>query len=194
MKAILDQDRIISVSSTGSGVEIGPLPVGVGLERLRWNGKAVIDLINLSDIYVDTRLELHCIEVTGSQLIKMTYGDRKNLAIEDGVIRLKTAEEIAVGLIQAGNSMLKTRLRSSLKGKIGDTPDNVADLNKLVYVILESMVGGSADATAFLGELLLILRETYSYAGSKDTLLANAPILQDEMSTYYGSIQPELPP
>jgi hypothetical protein len=193
MKAILDQDVIVSVSPTGPGIDIGALPAGVGLERLRWGGEVVVDLADLSAIYVDVRFGLHCVSVAGSQLVTMTYADRKNLVMDGGAIRVKTASELAIEEIRDSNGMLKTRLRSALTQEIGDIPDNIADVNKLIFIILESIVGGSADATSFLNELLLILRETYDYTDAKSTLLSNAPILQDELSTYYGAMQPEIP-
>jgi len=97
MKAIVDKDIIVHITERGD-TEIGHLPRGIGLERLRWDGSKVVDLADLDKIWVEHKNEafiLHAIEVPGSQLVKMTYKDRKRLTVEDGKIRLLTAEEMA---------------------------------------------------------------------------------------------------
>lgn len=76
--------------------EVGPIPNNVGLERLRWNGTSVVDLANLSAMYVRYEagmFTLHAVKVHNSQLVLMRYGDRKRLRIVDGVIGLYTTEE-----------------------------------------------------------------------------------------------------
>jgi len=65
MKANLKEDIIIMLTENGK-VEIGTLPKNVGLERLRFNGKSVVDLFDLNEIwvrYVNGTFELHAIEV-----------------------------------------------------------------------------------------------------------------------------------
>jgi len=97
MKAIVDKDIIVHITERGD-TEIGRLPRGVGLERLRWDGSKVVDLADLDEIWVEYKngaFILHAIEVPRSQLVKMTYKDRKRLTVEDGKIRLLTAEEMA---------------------------------------------------------------------------------------------------
>jgi len=97
MKAIVDKDIIVHITERGN-TEIGHLPRGVGLERLRWDGSKVVDLADLDEIWVEYKngaFILHAIEVPRSQLVKMTYKDRKRLTVEDGKIRLLTAEEMA---------------------------------------------------------------------------------------------------
>jgi len=97
MKAIVNKDIIVHITERGD-TEIGRLPRGIGLERLRWDGSKVVDLADLDKIWVEHKngaFILHAIEVPGSQLVKMTYKDRKRLTIEDGKIRLLTAEEMA---------------------------------------------------------------------------------------------------
>jgi len=96
MKAILDQDIIIHITERGD-TEIGQLPKDVGLERLRWDGKKIVDLADLDEMWIECRngvFILHAIKVPGSQLVKMRYADRKRLTKDGDKIRLKTAEEI----------------------------------------------------------------------------------------------------
>jgi hypothetical protein len=104
VKAILDGDIIVAKSP--AGVEIGPIPSGVDLTRLRYDAyiPGVVDLMDLTTIYVEHRgggFILHAIPShpdTGKVYtpIVMSYTDRKNLIQEDdGSIRLMTAQEIA---------------------------------------------------------------------------------------------------
>jgi len=105
MRAILDGDIIVAKAVVPLGVDIGPVPMDVDLKRLRYNHTVpeVVDLMDLSEIYVEHRsggFILHAIPshpVTGKTytLITMTYLDRKNLIQEnDGTIRLLTPAEV----------------------------------------------------------------------------------------------------
>lgn len=53
MRASLDRDIIVHLTPHGV-TEIGSLPTGAGLERLRWNGKRLVDLAELDEIWVET--------------------------------------------------------------------------------------------------------------------------------------------
>lgn len=97
MKATLRADII--AATTHGDTEIGRLPAGVGIERLRWDGTQLIDLAEATTIHVrhlsGSHYELHCIPVPNSQPVAMTWADRRKLTIVSGTIRLKTAEETA---------------------------------------------------------------------------------------------------
>ena len=96
MKAVVKQDIIVHITERGD-TEIGKLPKGVGLERLRWDGTKVVDLADLDEIWVEHKngaFILHAVEVPGSQLVKMHYRDRKRLTMDKGKIRLLTDEEL----------------------------------------------------------------------------------------------------
>ena len=82
MRVLIRNYDIINKINVPDGVEIGSIPKGVGLERVRWNGNELIDLFDLTDIWVEFingTFILHCIKVPHSQLIKMNYADRKKL-------------------------------------------------------------------------------------------------------------------
>jgi len=107
MRATLDKDIIVKI---GGPTEIGPLPKGVGLERLRFDGKKIIDLATLDEIWVEEKngvFILHAIEVPGSQLVRMRYTDRRKLVKDGNKIRLKSAEEIEA---EAKEEELKAKL------------------------------------------------------------------------------------
>lgn len=97
MRAVLDGDVIVKLTiKEDIGTEVGPLPKGVGLERLRFDGKKVVDLAELSEMWVEQKggaFVLHAIPVPNAQLVQMRYQDRKSLSNDAGEIRLKTELE-----------------------------------------------------------------------------------------------------
>ena len=99
MKAILKEDMIVKISNSPDAIEIGDLVPEAGLERLRFDGTRVTDLMELSEMWVrylgGRCFELHAVEVPDSQFVKMGYRDRKYLINEAGVIRVLTEEETA---------------------------------------------------------------------------------------------------
>jgi len=83
------------VSLTGV-TEVGAIPRGIGLERLRWDGSQIVDLLDLTTIWVKNEggwFSLHAIQVPGSQAVAMAYGERFRLREVDGVISLYTQAE-----------------------------------------------------------------------------------------------------
>lgn len=186
MKAHLNEDIIQAI---GSGdTEIGSLPPGVGVERLRWDGVQLIDLAAAAQIHVrhiaGNHFELHGVAVAGSQPVAMTWADRKNLTVVDGLIRLKTAEELYADYVADYNGQLKAGLRQGLCKCIGDGGDQVADINKMIYLMTEAICG-DATAMAALQELLVDMRGTYSIEISKAKLQLNAVALKDLVPIYY---------
>ena len=96
MRAILDGDRIVKLCIEG-GVEIGKPPKGVGLERLRWDGKKLVDLASLNTIYVTRKngaIQLHATAKKDAQKVKMKWKDRKKLREENGMFTI--AEKVPV--------------------------------------------------------------------------------------------------
>ena len=98
MRAVVQEDIIVAITERGN-VEIGDIPKGVGLERLRWDGTKVVDLATLTEMWVrpvsPTFFELHAVPVKGSQLVQMTYRDRHRLKLDRAtgrVILLTQAE------------------------------------------------------------------------------------------------------
>ena len=130
MKAIIEEDIIVNLTEAGD-VEIGQLPAGVGLERLRWNGRKIVDLADLSEMWVRKAgggFELHCIEVKDSQLVQMTYADRKRLRTNNSSIKIKTDEEIEAERIAS----LKQLAKSRLSNRMGDYID--LELAQLAFI------------------------------------------------------------
>jgi len=97
LKVSLRNYDIINKVNVPNGIEIGSVPKGVGLERVRWDGKKLIDLFTLHSIWVEYTngaFILHCVEVPHSQLVTMEYRYRKKLWNDNGVYSIKTDEQI----------------------------------------------------------------------------------------------------
>jgi hypothetical protein len=152
VKAVLKEDMIIHVTEKGD-IEIGMLPPDVGLERLRWNGEKIVDLANLSEIWVrplsPTFFELHAVKVPNSQKVSMSYQDRKRLVLERDAVRLlssaKHEEKItAEASSVADNPSLyreaKNMVENLSSGKIDADIDNTfSDFNDQQRKILSDL-------------------------------------------------------
>lgn len=121
MKATIDKD-IIVVLGRGDVDIPDDFPRGVGLERLRWTGEAVVDLADLSEFWVeplkDGAYRLHAIEVPGSYLVSMAYADRKRLAFNPHP-RVLTQEEIDSLRQEKAIKAAKEELSKLFKKQVG---------------------------------------------------------------------------
>ena len=163
---ILDEDMIVAVGSDeNAGVEIGNLPPGVGLERLRWDGKNVVDLQGLTEMYVkefNGAYSLHAVQVQGSELVPMTYGDRKNLKTDPatGIIRVKTQQEKT----DEANAIAVERTKTAIKKTI-DFADLVDIVDHIVQIVANnkpgeiSVLSTKYNSKTELASLLTSLRE-----------------------------------
>ncbi len=155
MKAVLNNDIIVNFHPEGSVyVEI---PRGIGLERIRVVGGRVIDLLTLNEFWVENDNGvwiLHAMQVPGSQLVVMSYADRKNLYDDKGTFKVKTAQEIQIEKDEKTDTMTDNRnLKAELKemvsnlkfGQVDQHIDNVfgqlntgqkASLKKLYKTVL----------------------------------------------------------
>lgn len=185
MKAQLNEDFIASI---GTGVEIGKLPKGVGLERLRFDGESVVDLIDRSEYWVRARgnsFELHVIPVVDSQLIQMSFFDRKYLSVIDGSIFVIPNELRNEHLLTQSRDELKARLRQVLKKKVGDRDDQIADTAKILSMLISAVVSSDPASLAALAELQPLMAELYSPADTIGTLKERATALKNTVGSYY---------
>jgi len=191
MKAILDHDFIISFS-VKDGVEVGTIPAekkNVGLDRLRFNGHSIVDLADLTEIWVEAVAPdffiCHAIEVPGSHKMAMTYRDRKNLVMDNGMIRLKTAPEITVEKKSQEKTMIKNRLRQGFKRDIGDPEDSLADAWKIITLLIVYIRTGEPGIATLLDAILPDLQAAYPFEKVKDALVDNAKTIKTLMEGYY---------
>lgn len=95
MLATVDKD-IVVVLGRGTVTIPDDYPRNVGWERLRWDGERVVDLADLEGFWVEWNgcFFLHCKEFDGCTYVTMSYTDRFNLILDNGVPRLQTQEEL----------------------------------------------------------------------------------------------------
>ncbi|MHA1942427.1 MAG: hypothetical protein ACW97P_12030 [Candidatus Hodarchaeales archaeon] len=148
MKAILDGEKIIKLSLSGEGIEIGDIPSGVDLNRLRWDGNRLIDLARLEYLHVkhigNNFFEVFAMPDVGRQKIKMRYSQRKLLTIEGSIIRLKM-------VIEVEEEEKKQRDKAALK-------------------VLESLMGGSDKISI---DLIMLVCALIVYVRTSNVALAN---------------------
>jgi hypothetical protein len=181
-KAVVEEDIIIVVGH--GNTEIGELPKGVGLERLRWDGSQIIDLANLSEIWVRSvgqSFELHCIEVANSILVSMTYGDRKNLTTNGSVIRLKTEEELYQENVEILTQIAKDRLNQ----KLGDQHMNALMFIMSLIVYVRQQPQPLAD---FFDEIIPDIKDIFPMSRVEDLLKQAAKDLKVAMEEYWDEI------
>lgn len=187
MKAIIKEDIIIRITEKGD-TEIGVLPKSIDLSILRFDGNKVVSLLDLNQIWVrfkNNQFELHAIEVINSQLVNMTYQDRKKLIYENKIIRVKTSEEINNEKTEEFNQLLKNNLRIRLKNNIGDTPDLVADISKLVFLLIIYSRTQNSRIGQIFDRLIPIIKDVYSIDDIEEGLVNIAQYLKSEMPEYY---------
>ena len=191
MKAVLDQDIIIYITEKGD-TEIGAIPPNkkdVGLERLRWDGTKIVDLADMSEIWVksvsNNFYELHAVKVLDTQKVQMTYRDRKNLIIEDGIIRVKTALEIENGMKIEQESMTRNQLRQAFKRDVGDIETLLADTWKLISLIIIFVRTNDPQIAVFLDNILPDLEKAYPPKKIKDQIGEHIVTIKNLMQEYY---------
>ena len=161
MKAILNQDIITKISEDHGTTEIGNIPPDkkgrVGLDRLRFTGSKIVDLMDLKYIWVkhlgDNSFELHAVKVPGSKRKRMSYSDKAKLIFDNGNIKVRTTEEMDQAKKQYKKQLIKNRLRSKFKDQIGDQQDQTATIAKLTYLLILSLYGQVGAAGDLLDQL-----------------------------------------
>lgn len=189
MKAILEHDHIRSVCVT-DGLEIGDLPPGVGLERLRFDGQKVVDLAELKRIWVRDlgggAYSLHAVELPSTQAVEMTYADRRRLTTtEQGIIRLLTQDELIAQSLVEDLGQEKNRLRRRLVAAVGDQGDQLADLTKLVYALVTYVLTTDEASKALLQALLPDIQACYPSTAAAERLKSVVPAMSSELQAYY---------
>lgn len=159
MRAIIDNfDHISKLTQTG-GVDVGPVPGGVGLDRLRWTGSALVDLIDLSTIHVrraNGRWWFHAIAVPGSQPVSMHWAQRKRIINDAGTFRILSDAEWdariqAEQTDRTDNKALKVQLTQLVKNT------SYADLENKIDQIFSNLSGPQQTFLLQLSRVVLYL-------------------------------------
>lgn len=190
MKAFLKEDIITTITENGD-TEIGRLPK-VGLERLRFNGSKVIDLVTVGQMWIRYEkgfFTLHIVQVRDSQLVNMTYSDRKYLIVEGGVIVVKTQVQRDAEALQVKKDILKTRLREKIKNELGTMNEQISDAYKLIAIlIVYARNPGNTVLGNYMDELLPELVAAYPFDRVKGSLKRAVITLKTMLTDYYSEI------
>jgi len=191
VKVILDQDIVRNVVLNG-GIEVGPKPKDVGLERLRFDGKRLVDLATLQEIWVKQIspevFELHAVPVEGAQLVAMTYRKRRRLTADpDGTIRLKTPEEMDAEMRRDVELLAKNEYRRRLR-EWDDLEDRIERLYQLVFMVINYIETGDQSVKSALDALLPDIRDAYPLEEYKDRLTADVKAMKAALETYHQEI------
>ena len=161
-RAVIDGDLILRIS--GGETEIGPMPRGIGLERLRFDGKRVVDLLTLDEMWVENKggvWVLHCIPLPGCQRVKMTYADRWRLTNDAGAYRLRTQEEIDKAEAKA---IVRSRAETVIY-KIMDEMDKafLIDAIRLFYAFILAERESNKELGDWLNKQLPDIKATFAW-------------------------------
>lgn len=160
MRAIIDNfDHISRLTMTGEGTDVGLVPGGVGLERLRWTGSALVDLMDLTTIHVrrfDGRWYLHAVAVPGSQAVAMTFPERKRIINDAGTFRILDETEWQTKLDEDAADVADNQ---GLKAELADLVANTsfADLETKVNNIFADHTGAQRTFLLQLSRVVLFL-------------------------------------
>jgi len=190
MKANLKEDIIIMLTENGK-VDIGALPNNVGLERLRFDGKRMVDLFNLNEIwvrYVSGTFELHAVEVPKSQKVIMNYAERKRLFLDGNKIRLLTMEEVTNNEIDIKRKQVLTQLSQRLKGKLGDMTELTLNNTMLIMALIVYTKKQPAVLGNFFDKLAPHIINAFPLNRWEDILTNACVELKDAMTEYYRKI------
>lgn len=163
MRATLDRDIILKVGLQ-VGVEIGRLIPGVPLTQQRFDGTKVVDLATFNQMWiarVNGVFSFHAIQVPGSQLVNMTWADRKRV-VEDppGTFRVLSQAEWDQKQAEDATDVQHNRaLRGEMISLIQNT--SFADLQSKVDTIF-------ADHTPAQRTFLLQLARIVLYKAKKE--------------------------
>lgn len=187
MRAIIDNFDHISRLTIKGGVDIGLVPGGVGLNRLRWTGSALVDLADLTTIHVrrfngcwwfhateiketimrvvpgmenDPVPETEEVEIIHTQPVAMTWAERKRIIDDAGTLRILDPTEWAAKIAEDAADISDNQgLKAQLTDLIRNT--SFADLETKVNNIF-------ADHTPAQRTFLLQLSRVVLYLAKKE--------------------------
>jgi hypothetical protein len=137
-----------------NGEEVGTISRTVPMNRVRWNGKRLVDIARIRGFWVDKKKVLHVFDVGDCTYIDMTYQQRKNLIIKDGVPRLKTSEELATEK-QKSKSMLTTaKVKKRIKSEYESDLHYRIVRDKCFWILVNYALTGNLKFRPFLQDNL----------------------------------------
>ena len=185
MKAILKEDTIIQLT-IDRGVEVGNIPTGVSLERLRWDGSKLIDLMKLRTIHVrqlaENAFELHAVPVAGSRPVAMSYKDRKRLrANEQGIIYIAPDEQ----LVEEKQTEQLKAAEVKLCHNLGGNPKAMKDMLAFIAALVVYASTGAPALKAFFDEITPHIKDAFPMDRYEEILRQAAKNLKTCLDDYH---------
>jgi len=186
MKPILDKfkSKIINFGDSGLDLRLPKSAVG-DLERIRFDGEKLVDIINLTEFYVTHTkgiFELHVRnDIDESQLIEMTFFDKNRLIVEGETIRLRTTQEIEE--IKRAESIrdIKRLLKYKMDMQMGGVIDLFLFTHKLLYVLIKGLRTQNPQILNFIDVYLNEMEKFVNIADPdfKEELISEYKIFRD---------------
>jgi len=193
MRAILNNDIIILLTVGDNGTEIGALPKGIGLERLRFDGVKVVDLAALDEIWVKIgaggAFELHCIDIGDCQLVPMAYNQRELLINISGLYGLKTAEELEAERIVQVNQRAKAKLVRKIKAELGGTDEFQVHSLAFIAALIIYARNQPPVLGAFFDDIIPHIQDMFPMAQWESILKNSAQKLKAIITEYNAGIE-----
>lgn len=138
MRAIITNNEVIQKWSTKSGVEVGDYPKGIPLKFLRFDGEKVVNILELNQFWVDSKLQLHVSKIDNScQLVSMTYSQRKDLINDKGTIRLKGQDDKDNERMVIDKNRFDRVYKKRIQQEIGSDVDEDIINEKIFYLLVK---------------------------------------------------------
>ena len=164
MNPILDKLKSKVIGFGPSGIDLKlPKSAKGDLKKIRFDGSSLVDISLLPQLYVTYRngiFDLHARNIKGSQLVIMTYFDRKNLTIDNGTIRLKTAQELIDEEVNRRIQQIKSKVKYDLERKMGNIIEFSIFTHKLLYVFVKGFRTQNQQILDFIDAYLTEMEKT----------------------------------
>jgi hypothetical protein len=191
MKPILDKrkSKILAFGEKGLDLRL-PKSARGDLKRIRFNGQELVDLAELDQIYVtyaNNGFELHARKVKGSQLVTMSYRDRKLLRVDGETIRVKTAQEVTDDRIAKLIKRAKHKAKVALESQMGLLVEQFMFNQRLMYALIWALRTGNAQGLQFVDDYLTEMGKTFDIADPqfKADLIADYKKIRSVIRDYY---------
>ena len=195
MKTILDAKYKSYVVGWGpTGIDAGPVPPGIGLERVRYNGTNLVDIGTLSQFYVveegANTFSLHARPVEGSQLVTMSYVDRKKLINDNGIIRVKTPTEIEDEIKTAIVKRIESKAKAALEKQMGIMIRQFLFTHKLLYALIWALRTENTQGLEFVDVYLIEMATIFDIADPafKNELISEYTIFRTVIGEYLSDL------
>jgi hypothetical protein len=192
MKPILDKEESKVINFGPSGLDL-PLPKSAkgNLKRIRFDGESLVDLGEMNKIYVvykNNVFELHArSDVPNSQLITMSYSDRRYLKYSNGVIGIKTALDIKSSLVVKLKHRARSKAKIALDKQMGLLVEQFMFNQRLMYVLVWSLRTQNAQGLQFVDTYLTEMGNIFDIADPdfKADLIADYKKIKSVIKNYY---------